>query len=147
MDHKTPLSFNSRKFVEMHCNSLQWVHNKTKKHGELQQGLHCSWFDWLLWRWLKRGQNADWKKKKIIIVKILHWLKIGLLLVISENFLRTLQKNNVLDFCVSCKKPKSNSLFRKLFSQRILKVSESNTFLVQILLQYFCFEVRCFQTD
>ena len=33
--------------------------------------------------------------------KILYWLKIGLLLVISENFLRTNRKNNVLAICIS----------------------------------------------
>ena len=34
-----------------------------KQQGELHHILLCSWFDWLLWQWLKRDQNADWKKK------------------------------------------------------------------------------------
>ena len=39
----------------------QWLHRKTREQGELQHRLHCSWFDWLLWRWLKRDQNAGGK--------------------------------------------------------------------------------------
>ena len=51
----------------------------------------------------------DWKEIKTQIEKrnihnckkILHWLKICLLLVISENFLSTIGKNNVLAICIS----------------------------------------------
>ena len=42
MGHKTPISFNLRKYVEKDCNDLQWVHIKTQKQGELQHRLHCS---------------------------------------------------------------------------------------------------------
>ena len=33
--------------------------------------------------------------------KVLYWLKIGLFLVISENFLKTIRKNNVLTIYIS----------------------------------------------
>ena len=63
MGCKTPIFFNLRKYVEKHCKSSEWVHSKMRKQGKPQQRLHCSWFDWLLWQWLKGDQNADWKKK------------------------------------------------------------------------------------
>ena len=51
----------------------------------------------------------DWKEIKTQIEKrsiynckkILYWLKIGVLLVISENFLSTIRRNNVLGICTS----------------------------------------------
>ena len=50
----------------------------------------------------------DWKeietqieKRNIYIYKKYCSLKIGLLLVVSENFLSTIQENNVLAICIS----------------------------------------------
>ena len=39
----------------------------------------------------------DWKEIK---TQTLHWLKIGFLLVISQNFLSTICKNDVLAICI-----------------------------------------------
>ena len=50
-------------------------------------------------------------------------LKIGLLLVIYENFLSNIQKNNVLAICISYYKLKLNSLFSELFSYKVLRNS------------------------
>ena len=46
------------------------MHSKPRRQGELQNKLHCSWFDWLFWRRLKRDQKADWKKIFMIAKKI-----------------------------------------------------------------------------
>ena len=48
---------------------------------------------------------------------MLYWLKIGLLLVISENFLSTIRKNNVLTVCISYEKPKLSLLLSEHFSK------------------------------
>ena len=40
---------------------------KTRKQGELQHRLHCSWFGWHFWQWLKKYQNIDWKKKYLYL--------------------------------------------------------------------------------
>ena len=58
--------------------------------------------------------------KFIFAIFTLYWLKIGLLLVISENFLSTFRKNNN-----STKKLKS--LLSELFSYKILKNSTHQT--------------------
>ena len=44
MGHKTPISFNLRKYVEKHCNGLysECTVSKTQKQGEVQHRLHCS---------------------------------------------------------------------------------------------------------
>ena len=69
---------------------------------------------------IEKRSKLRLKKEIFIIVKILYWLKIGLLLVISENFLRTIRKNNVLSSAF----PTKNSLLSgELFSYRILKTS------------------------
>ena len=72
------------------------VHNKTRKQGKIQRRLHCFWPGWLFWWWLKWGQKTDWKKK--IVTK--YWLKLGLMLTFSMNFLRPIWKNNVPDICI-----------------------------------------------
>ena len=47
----------------------------------------------------------DWKEIKMLtekkLSKILYRLKISLFLAISENFLKTIRKNNVLTICIS----------------------------------------------
>ena len=70
--------------------------------------------------------DDDWKEIKTQIEKNIYLqekivLKIGLLLVISKNFLGTIRKNNVLAICISYQKLKLNSLLSELFSYKVLK--------------------------
>ena len=69
MGRKTPMSFNSRKYVEKHCNGSQWVHSKTQKQGELQHRLYCSWFDWLFLEMIEKQSKRRLKIEIFIFVK------------------------------------------------------------------------------
>ena len=47
MDLKTPSSFFYENITKKkHCNGSEWVHNKTRKQGELQHRLPCSRFEY-----------------------------------------------------------------------------------------------------
>ena len=73
---------------------------------------------------IEKRSKRKLEKEIFIIVKNIVLIKIGLLLVISDNFLSTIRENNVLAICISYLKPRLNSLLSELF---IYKETTSNT--------------------
>ena len=64
--------------------------NKTRKQGELEHRLHCSWFDWFFWQWLKKDQNTDWKKKSIFVKNIVltkNWFVVSIFYEFPEHYI------------------------------------------------------------
>ena len=95
-----------------------------RKHEKGRAKTHCFWFHWPFWRWTETRSQHRLKKEIFIFVKNIDWLKIGLLLVFSMNFLSTIWKNDVLAICIHVFIiNNSNSLLSDLFSHKILKNS------------------------
>ena len=72
---------------------------------------------------IERRSKPRFKKEIFIIVKYIVLIKVGLLLVISDNFLSTIRKYNAISHLHFLLKPKLNSLLSELFSYNVLKTS------------------------
>ena len=84
------------------------MHSKTGKQGELQHALHVpNFIDFFGDDWKEIKTQIE--KSSIYICKIYICNIYIVPLVISENFLSTLRKNNVLTICISYKKAKINT--------------------------------------
>ena len=81
---------------------VQFLSNKLESFVSFNIKLFCSVFDmFFFYKNLIILHHGDWKKKYLYLQKILYCLKNGLLLVLSDNFLSTLGKNNVLTIYIS----------------------------------------------
>ena len=103
-----------------------WVNNKSRNHGKLQLQfvLSCD-YDVIM---EGRKVNANFrkqieKKKKLFFWKIFYCIEISLLQVFFLNFQNTFWKKNVLNICISIKKPKvSINYFQNLLLAKVFRI-------------------------
>ena len=76
---------------------------KKTRQATTQTTLFLIWLTFILEMIEKRSEHRL-NKNYSYLQNILYWLKIGLLLVFSMNFLSTKKKNNVLAICISLSK-------------------------------------------
>ena len=133
MGRKTQVSFNLRKYVE----SIATARSECTAKHENNASYNIDYIILDLVDFL----GNDFKEIKTQIEKrnihnckkSIALIKIGLLLVISDNFLSTIGENNALPICISYGKPKLNSLLSQVFIYKETTSSTENTSSIFVL--------------